>query len=419
MNSARIPKERYTSRDFMQREWDRMWTRVWLLAGHTSEIPREGDFFTLEIGPESLLIVRQPGDRVRAFYNVCQHRGNLLCQASHGNARAFRCGYHHWEYDTSGRLCRAPQAETFQAEAPILGSVRLAEIRCELRSGFVWVSMSPDPEPIDEFLGPIPEHIAPYKPDGWALTGDRTVEIACNWKTSVDVSNEGYHLRSLHPELTKVLDDTGVRVEIFDLHSRMTIPLGRPSRGSPWEGQLTAELRGLMQHMGVDMKRFQGTVDDARPAIQGAVRAWALAAGVDISGLDDEQLVDKHQVYIFPNVQLNFTARTLEIYRHRPHPTDPAVMLFDERSYARVPPSSAPPERPKAARFKHGEAPLGPIMGQDVDLLPMLQRGMASRGFPGLLLSASEACIGHMHRGIDRYLADPTGPTEGTRTEPR
>jgi hypothetical protein len=102
-------------------------------------------------------------------------------------------------------------------------------------------------------------------------------------------------------------------------------------------------------------------------------------------------------------VQLNFMARSLEVYRHRPSGSDPLATLFDEQSYELLPPGA--PVRPRRARrIKHGEAPLGPVMGADVDLLPLLTRGMASRGFPGLCLGAREGCIANMHRAIDGYL---------------
>ena len=115
-------------------------------------------------------------------------------------------------------------------------------------------------------------------------------------------------------------------------------------------------------------------------------------------------MVDKQQVYVFPNVQLNLTAAGLELYRHRPHPTDPGRMFFDEQAYARAAPGAAARAEPTRRRIRHGEASLGPVMGADVDLLPGLQRGMASRGFRGLYLGADEACIENMHRALDAYL---------------
>ena len=98
-----IPKERYTSAEFARLEWERMWTKVWLLAGRESDLQTAGDYFTYEIGPESILIVRQTDGSIAARYNVCMHRGNRLCEPGRGHvSRAFTCGFHGWQYGFDG-----------------------------------------------------------------------------------------------------------------------------------------------------------------------------------------------------------------------------------------------------------------------------------------------------------------------------
>jgi phenylpropionate dioxygenase-like ring-hydroxylating dioxygenase large terminal subunit len=396
-----IPASRYSSRAFWQLEWDRIWTRVWLLAGHVARLPTSGDFFTVEIGPETLLVVRGDDGRVHAFYNVCQHRGHVLCPVDEGRVASFECPYHHWRYRLDGSLASAPGAGALPCAN--LDTVRLREIPCEVRLGFVWLAMTPDPEPIDAFLLPVAERIAAYGPERYRPASETTVEVACNWKTSVDVNNEGYHLRTLHAELLEVADDTTAREELLGPHSSIALPLGAAARGSPSEGTITPRLRDLMRSMGLDPTTFKGNASDVRPALALAIRARANADGVDLSALADAALVEKRQFHIFPNVQLNFTARTLEIYRHRPMGSDPLATLFDDQFYD-LAPQGAPPRLRKVRRLKHGEASLGPVMGPDVDLLPHLTRGMASRGFEGLLLTERESCIAHMHRMLDAHL---------------
>ena len=139
-----------------------------------------------------------------------------------------------------------------------------------------------------------------------------------------------------------------------------------------------------------------------REAIQRSVLARARLDGVDLAGLGADQLVDKRQFYVFPNVQLNFSALSLEVYRHRPHRTDPEMAFFDDLGLVR--PSLAPAGEPKRTRMRTGDAPLGSTLGADLELVPRLQRGMRSSGFRGLTLSSLEAGIANMHRVLDEYL---------------
>ena len=91
-----IPAARYHSAEFMKLEWERVWTKVWLLGGRADDIPAPGDYICTEIGKESVLIVRQHDGSLRCFPNVCLHRGIRLRPDGIGNAQAFRCMDHHW-----------------------------------------------------------------------------------------------------------------------------------------------------------------------------------------------------------------------------------------------------------------------------------------------------------------------------------
>ncbi len=407
---ARIPADRYFSRAYMEREWDHMWTRVWLLGAHVSALPEVGSFQTVEIGRESVLLVRQDGGRVRAFYNVCQHRGNRLCAAESGQARSFRCSYHHWQWRNDGTLLHIHRPEGFGDPGP-RPDLNLAEIACEERCGFVWICLAERPERIDDYLAEVAPLVMAYGAERFHPVADTTCEIACNWKLSADVSNEGYHVAPLHPELLRILDERGSTLELLGRHSHIVVPTGIPTSESERGAPPSAPLRDYMKYVGVDLATFQGTAMDARPAMQRAIVARAEAEGVDLSRLPDAQLTDKHQFYVFPNVQLNFGARRLEVYRHRPHPTDPTITYFDEQAFE-LGPSGKHPPRPKHIRFRAGEQSMGPVMGADVALLPGLQRGMESRGFRGLCLGAEEGAIRQMHRTLDRYLGDDQGESQ-------
>ncbi len=138
-----IPGDRYTSKEFAEREWEHMWSKVWLLLGRESELPNPGDWQREDVGRESILMVRQQDGGVKAFYNICQHRGNPLVSDTKGSVRRFVCRYHSWAFMPDGELNFAPDKEDFPRGNPC-GKVRLAELACETFAGFVWVNMIPD-----------------------------------------------------------------------------------------------------------------------------------------------------------------------------------------------------------------------------------------------------------------------------------
>src|SRR5262245_19048767 len=104
-----LPREYYVSEEIFQTELERVFERQWLFAAHVSQVPRPGDFVVRQIGPESLIIARDPDGRLRAFFNVCRHRGAELCKAgSAGSAKRIVCPYHSWSYGLDGSLKGAP-----------------------------------------------------------------------------------------------------------------------------------------------------------------------------------------------------------------------------------------------------------------------------------------------------------------------
>jgi phenylpropionate dioxygenase-like ring-hydroxylating dioxygenase large terminal subunit len=129
-----VPVERYYSTEVMHKEWTHLWKRVWNYAGRASDAAEVGDFFTCKLGRENFVIVRSAPNTLQAFYNVCQHRGNLLVHKDSGNAREFVCGFHSWTYGLDGTLKRITDEETFRPEV-ISDRPNLAEIRCETWAG--------------------------------------------------------------------------------------------------------------------------------------------------------------------------------------------------------------------------------------------------------------------------------------------
>jgi len=400
-----IPKERYISEEFMQLEWERMWTKVWNVAGRESDIPNVGDYFTTELGPESFLIVREAADKVRAFYNVCPHRGNQIRNAGMGHAESFQCAYHFFEFNLDGSKKFVPDEDTFTQGVP--QETALTELPCDTWGGWVWFNMNPEAEPLMEFLGEIPEHLDPYHFDQQYLVSDQTILWDCNWKTSVDAFNEVYHVQGIHPQILESIDDIHVQIDLYERHNRYLVPFGLLSPRYPNQEDLTRALREMLRAAGVDPETFEGGPADVRPAIQASVKKHGAEHGIDLSDLNDDQLSDDYHYYIFPNITLNTHHTGVMVFRQRPHPTDPNKMYFDLQNYTRIPDGAEPPPRPAHTTHKHGEISIGLVLDQDSYNLPRVQKGMNSRAYKGLLINYRERRIRHMHKTIDDYVYGP------------
>lgn len=406
-----IRKERYTTTEFMQLEWERIWKKVWLLGAVESDLREPGDFVATEIGRESVLIVRQADGGVRAFYNVCLHRGNRLRPTGAGSADSFKCQYHHWEYALDGSFKRIPDLDTFPQGAPPCRGLK--ELPCAAWGGFVWFSLDPDVGPLQEFLAPVHQHLEPYNFGKMALTRDITVEWNCNWKASVDAFNESYHVQGIHPQLMWYLHDLDIQIDCFERHNRYLIPFATWSPRVRRPPAIPDPIKVIMKTAGMDPADYDEPYENIRRDVQQWKRKHGPAQGKDYSQLNDDQLTDDYHYLIFPNVTLNVHADDLMLFRQRPHPTDPDRMFYDIWTFELVPEGREWPARPRHQQFKHGEKSIGLVLDQDAANLPGVQAGMHSTAFEGLWLGAQELRIRHFHKVIDDYVYGPGGKPPG------
>ena len=419
--TARLDASRYTSPEFMQREWRDMWSRTWLLAGMELDLKAPGDFFVFTVGPESILVTRTRAGGISAVYNVCQHRGNRLLTEERGCLKAIVCPYHGWSYDLDGHLRAVPDANRF-SQGLDRDALSLKPLKVEAWAGFIWVNMDLDAAPLAEFLGPIPAQLAPYHFERMVLVEDQTVTLDANWKTAIDNFNEQYHVDFLHPQHASFVDccnavnqlwphgHRSVKVEGFVVNPRYPIP-----------DTLPALLRAAIAPLDLDPAEFDGRVPALREAVQRRKRAVGLRLGYDYSEFSDDQLSDVWQYDLFPNVIMTVQAEELWVMRPRPHATDPNRCLFDKWTFRTLPnhdatgldaiPGAQPVNKDVARRPEHqvftqdellaGQYTMNITIDQDVRLLRQMQAGMHSRGFSQAFLNDDESRVQHFHDWLD------------------
>jgi phenylpropionate dioxygenase-like ring-hydroxylating dioxygenase large terminal subunit len=414
---------RYYSREFMALEWQKLWPKVWLLAGVASDIPEEGDYFTFAVGAEEFVLVRQADASVKAFYNVCPHRGNRVVLNERGSVPRFTCSFHGWQFGCNGKLERITDEQTFNPKL-IAHRPGLSEVRCETLGGILFINMDPKAKPVKESLG-LPEgYIERYRVDEMRVVHHVRTTWKANWKTGVDAFYETYHLPWVHPQTQTVMEDFSQ----YDLYpngaSRMIVPICVKSHRVADQEGMDPYLTFMLKEGGIDPATFKGSAREVREAIQKSKRARARRVGLShYDHFTDGQLTDSWATGLFPNVQMGMHPEGVFIMRFLPHPTDPETFYYDTMILYRyvddpdytVPAWMGLPQgidvtgqvRPDVVHVPVGDKPnLGDVLDQDSELLPVQQQGLRSRAFKGPLWSEQEQRVRHFHRELDRYIQD-------------
>lgn len=421
-NGAERPDpRRYTSKAFFEDEWEKVFTKTWLLACPSSDLQEPGDWVKHDIGRESFIVLRGEDGKVRAHYNVCPHRGSRLVTTEMGSQDSFTCPFHSWKFDLDGHNIAVTDRETFRPEVLCHGT-DLTSVRAEEAAGLVFISMSDDVPPLAEFLGPILPMLETYRIDLMHVVQHRRSDWAANWKGGVDAFYESYHLHAIHPQTMGVIDD---RTHI-DLYpgglSRQFVPMAQPNSHFPDQEGINPGIAMLLADAGVDPASFTGTAMESRAAVAQAKRERAAAIGLDYTHFSDAQLTDATIFGIFPNIQIGCHPEAVFLHRFNPHASDPEKFTYETTIMYRhvdAPGYGAPgwmglgPEvdvtgatRPEVVHTGLGEPPgMGEVLDQDSDLLPFVQAGARSRGFRGPLWCEQEARLRHFHVELDRWLA--------------
>lgn len=192
-----LKQEFYCDDAVFAADMDKIVSRKWLVAGHVDRVRNKGDYFLFKVGTESLIIVRSDESTINAFYNVCRHRGSLICTASQGKAARLTCAYHAWTYGLDGALLAARlMPADFDKKA---NGLHRAHIR--VFHGFIFVNLS-DKEPVD-FDATFGD-LAPYLDfHGFAdakIAYSKSYPTSANWKLVVENFVECYHCGPSHPE---------------------------------------------------------------------------------------------------------------------------------------------------------------------------------------------------------------------------
>jgi phenylpropionate dioxygenase-like ring-hydroxylating dioxygenase large terminal subunit len=197
-----LPQRYFVSPEIFAEELQKIFASNWLLVGHQSQLAKPGDYFLAEVADESLIVVKDQRSTIRAFYNVCRHRGARLCEEQNGHATAIQCPYHAWTYALDGRLLGAPHMDETpgfnKAEYP------LKPVRLGLWEGFVFVNLADASASLEKWFKPLAGKFSAWNPGTLRSAKRIEYEVWANWKLVFQNYAECYHCLGVHPELSKI-----------------------------------------------------------------------------------------------------------------------------------------------------------------------------------------------------------------------
>ncbi len=357
---AALPARLYRDPAVVEHEQRRIFERNWVLAAHVSSLPRPGSYLTASAGNQPVLVLRDEEGTLRAFRNVCRHRGSRLLSGSGDCGKAIRCRYHGWTYRLDGDLIGVPEARAIPGlDKSALG---LFPVRVETLAGLVFVNLDAHARPLAEGLPGLAERLAPYGIEGLVPRNPYEGGQPANWKIVADNYLEGYHVPIAHPGLMRLLDYKRYEVELNDGYAWFDAPLREKRSGN------------LME------RAYQRLVEP-------------------MPGLGDAHRGIWHYAFIYPNTAIDLYPDQVWIWTLGPdgplRTRDSSFLLGHPRASLRT----------RAAQFANRK--VNELVGdEDVDLVANVQAGIESRGWEPGPLSGREAAVGWFADKVRADLGD-------------
>src|ERR1700722_19404578 len=205
-----VRREIYRDPEVFALEMERIFKRTWVFMAHESELAASGDYLTMRIGAEPVVLVRGEDDEVRVLVNRCRHRGAIVCEQAAGNAKSFRCQYHGWTYRNDGQLVGVPYPE--RQSPDVRERLRLVALaRGESYRGLIFASFNPDVPSLADYLGPGAIGYLDRFLDqclGLPLVAHRQahrIAMGANWKLQLENGMDGYHAGFTHRSFFDVM----------------------------------------------------------------------------------------------------------------------------------------------------------------------------------------------------------------------
>ena len=431
---AAVPAPRYYDPTFARLEYERLWSRTWQMACRLEEIPNAGDFVEYTIGDQSLIVVRVDADTVRAYQNVCRHRGTQLAvgTGTFGNGQ-IACPFHGWRWNLDGTNTFVYGEQGFPAGLQGSSKLCLPQVPVDIWGACLWVNLDPDAPPLLESISPMPALLDPLGIDLMRTVWWKATVLEANWKLAMEAFVEGYHVMASHPQLTQGLGeeyDPGALT--YTVHANgHSHYVNRPGsqRDHRRHVDYLEEVDALIESSRllcegleamtlprdlevIETLRSRPVSEDASlgSELVKAIYESAEQERIPLPRLKPAELVRWGGVFfIFPHYFVLPQYGNALVYRFRPMAGEPERTLLELWSIT-IPGPKDRFDRPVM------QGPYAPddrehwpqIPLQDFDNITRQQRGVHNRSLGSTRISnVYEVGIANLHNEIDRYLARP------------
>jgi nitrite reductase/ring-hydroxylating ferredoxin subunit len=409
---------------------------VWQVAGRVEEIPKPGDYITYEIGEDSILIVRTAASAIKAYHNVCPHRGRRLIDTpagenrACGNKKAFVCGFHGWTYNLDGKNTYVLDKEDWKG---VLDEKRtsLCEVKVDTWGGWLFINMDTSAVSLREYLEPAAGFLDPFEFAKMRFKWRQWVIFDCNWKTALEAFMEPYHVAGTHPQLLKYgqyyaysaahglhgvsgFDERDPAMKMKQSSTITRAGLGTDARVSTYELQsevyTTVNNASTTETLVNAAKRLVDELPEGTPPDQ-VIKHWLASARADDAArgvvwptISPQQMSDAGLAWhVFPNMSILQGITFALCYRARPYGGDPHKCIFESYAIERFPAGQEPKTNWVYAE-PTGEK-WGSVLAQDFSNMAAVQKGMRSRAFSGPQPNPhQERKVTNFHRNLAKYM---------------
>jgi phenylpropionate dioxygenase-like ring-hydroxylating dioxygenase large terminal subunit len=379
LGNGPVSTEPYVSPAYFEQEREQIFRRSWLLACHESEIPKPGDFVVKHaaIFNASILIVRGRDATVRAFHNVCRHRGNkLVCTNGHGHAEALFCKFHGWTFALDGRLRGVPEQDRFQAFDK--SQHALKPFAMQMWKGFVFVHAQEHPQQsLREYLGTLAGPLEAFPFEQMRPLGHYSATLRSNWKVGINAFQEAYHVPTVHAVSARSLFVSRLcHFRFHGPHRAMTLPISPDFEPKPVEILSSRFTTGMSQ----DAVEKGGTGG----GFPGTNPCETANFSFDINIVFPSSFIDVGEGYFF----------TYEFW-----PVQVDEVLFIMKHYTLPAQKWSQRIGQELSRIFLREG-----VSEDLSTLESTQEGLRSGALPDMVLSDQEIAIRHQYRVIEDML---------------